>query len=322
MRSRREMLVAGAALVAGPALAQAGWPDRPVSVVNPFAAGGFTDGFGRTVFQQMQRTLGQPLVVDYRPGAGATLGAAHVARSAADGYTLLYSPTTAWVLAPYLYRNPGYDPLVDLTPIGIIAETPMVLCSRQALPFGNVAALVAAAKAAPGKYSIANAGTGSLPHIMATLLASVAGIDINHVPYRGGGPAMNDLVAGHVDLFWEAIPNVTQHVEAGRVHALMISGEARAPALPQVPTVTQAGFPALNLTSWIALGGPAGLPAPVVATLNRAMNAALASPEVRETMQRLSLVAVGGAPAVMAERMRREGAVYKRIITEGRMSSE
>jgi tripartite-type tricarboxylate transporter receptor subunit TctC len=316
------MLVAGAALVAGPALAQAGWPDRPVSVVNPFAAGGFTDGFGRTVFQQMQRTLGQPLVVDYRPGAGATLGASHVARSAADGYTLLYSPTTAWVLAPYLYRNPGYDPLVDLTPIGIIAETPMVLCSRQALPFGNVAALVAAAKAAPGKYSIANAGTGSLPHIMATLLASVAGIDINHVPYRGGGPAMNDLVAGHVDLFWEAIPNVTQHVEAGRVHALMISGEARAPALPQVPTVTQAGFPALNLTSWIALGGPAGLPASVVATLNRAMNAALASPEVRETMQRLSLVAVGGAPAVMAERMRREGAVYKRIITEGRMSSE
>ncbi len=322
MRSRRDMLVAGAALVAGPALAQASWPERPISVVNPFAAGGFTDGFGRTVFQQMQRALGQPLVVDYRPGAGATLGAAHVARSAADGYTLLYSPTTAWVLAPYLYRNPGYDPLVDLAPIGIIAETPMVLCSRQGLPFAGMAALVAAAKAAPGKYSIANAGTGSLPHIMATLLASVAGVDINHVPYRGGGPAMNDLVAGHVDLFWEAIPNVTQHVEAGRVHALMISGEARSPALPVVPTVTQAGFPALNLTSWIALGAPAGLPAPILATLNRAMNEALATPEVRETMQRLSLVVVGGPPAVMAERMRREGAAYKRIITEGRMSSE
>jgi tripartite-type tricarboxylate transporter receptor subunit TctC len=315
------MLAIGAAL-AVPARAQGTWPERPIAVVNPFAAGGFTDGFGRTVFQQMQRTLGQPLVVDYRPGAGATLGAAHVARSPADGYTLLYSPTTAWVLAPYLYRNPGYDPLVDLTPIGIIAETPMVLCSRQGLVFASTADLVAAAKAAPGKYSIANAGSGSLPHIMATLFASVAGIEINNVPYRGGGPAMNDLVAGHVDLFWEAIPNVTQHVESGRVHALMISGELRSPALARVPTVEEAGFPALNLTSWIGLGAPAGLPGSIRARLNQAMNAAMAAPEVQETMQRLSLVPVGGAPAVMAERMRREGAVYRRIITEARISSE
>jgi tripartite-type tricarboxylate transporter receptor subunit TctC len=185
-----------------------------------------------------------------------------------------------------------------------------------------MAALVAEAKAAPGKFSIANAGTGSLPHIMAVLLAAEAGVEINHVPYRGGGPAMNDLVAGHVDLFWEAIPNVTQHVEGGRVHALMISGAARSPALPAVPTVTEAGFPALNLTSWIALGAPAGLPAPILTSLNQAMNAALAATEVRETMQRLSLVPVGGAPAVMAERMRREGAVYRRIITEARISSE
>ena len=322
MRSRREFLAAGAALVAAPAWAQGQWPERPVTVVNPFAAGGFTDGFGRTVFQQMQRGLGQPLVVDYRPGAGATLGAAHVARSAADGYTLLYSPTTAWALAPYLYRNPGYDPLRDITPIGIIAETPMVLCTRAALPFRSTAELVAAARAEPGRFSFASAGSGSLPHIMGTLFTSVARVEMNHVPYRGGGPAMNDLVAGHVDMFWEAIPNVTQHVEAGRVHALMISGAARAPALPQVPTVTEAGFPDLNLTSWIALGGPANLPPGIQARLNQEMNAALASAEVRETMQRLSLVPVGGAPAVMAERMAREGALYRRIITEARISLE
>ncbi len=311
----------GLALPLG-ARAQGSWPERPVSVVNPFAAGGFTDGFGRTIFAQMQRALGQPFVVDYRPGAGATLGAAHVARSAADGYTLLYSPTTAWVLAPYLYRNPGYDPLKDITPLGIIAETPMVLCTRAALPFRQMRELVAAARAEPGKFSYASAGAGSLPHIMGTLLASEARMEVNHVPYRGGGPAMNDLVAGHVDMFWEAIPNVTQHVESGRVHALMISGAARSPALPNVPTVTEAGFAALNLTSWIAMGGPAGMPAGVVATLNREINAALASPEVRENMARLSLVAVGGAPAVMAERMAREGALYRRIITEGRISLE
>lgn len=326
MRGRREILAAAALLPAALAKAEGqpvgDWPNRPVTVVNPFAAGGFTDGFGRTILAQFQRGFGQPFVVDYRPGAGATLGSAHVARSAPDGYTLLYSPTTAWSVAPYLSRNAGYDPLKDLTPIGIIAETPMVLCVKQALPWRGVADLLAAVRAAPGRHSFASAGAGSLPHLMGALFASQARLELNHVPYRGGAPAMNDLVAGHVDLFWEAIPNVTQHVEAGRIHALAITGPRRAVALPNVPTVTEAGFPGVNLTSWIGLGGPAGLPAPIVAALNGAINTALQAPDVQENMRRLSLNPVGGAPAVMAERMRHDGETYARIIREAAIQSE
>lgn len=318
MLGRRAVM--GGVALALPAYAQGAWPERAVTIVNPFAAGGFTDGFGRIVFAHFQRVFGQPFVVDYRPGAGATLGSTHVARSAPDGYTLLYSPTTTWSVAPHLYRNPGYDPLTDLAHIGIVAETPMVLCIREALPWRGVADLLPAARAEPGKYSYASAGAGSLPHLMGTFFAALAKVELNHVPYRGGGPAMNDLVAGHVDMFWEAIPNVTQHAEVGRIRALAITGPGRAPALPNVPTVTEAGFADVNLTSWIGLGGPAGMPAGVVAALNRELNAALGTAEVREAMQKLSLHAVGGTPEAMRARTARDGTTYARIIREARIT--
>ncbi len=325
MRSRRNMLAAALAM---PIMARAegqpvgDWPNRTVTVVNPFSAGGFTDGLGRALLVQLQRSFGQTFVMDYRPGAGATVGASHVARSPADGYTLLYSPTTAWCVAPHLNPNAGYDPLKDLTPLALLAETPMVLCVRQGLPWRSVAALVAAAKAEPGKFSYASSGPGSLPHLMGSFFAAETKLELTHIPYKGGAPAMNDLIAGHVDIMWEAIPNVTQNVEAGRVHALAISGERRASALPGVPTVAEAGIPTLNLTSWIGLGGPAGMPAPIVAALNNAANAALASPEIAALMARLAMNKVGGPPAVMRARMERDGGTYARIIRERAITSE
>ena len=319
---RRRHLLAAGAVLALPGSARAWAPERPITVVNPFAPGGFTDGFGRTVAQHMQRVLGQPLVFDYRPGAGATLGAAHVARAAADGHTLLYSPTTAWVVAPHLQRNPGYDPATSFAPIAAIAATPMVLTARAGSPFRDVAGLVAEAKRRPGVLSYASAGAGSLPHLMGSFFAALAGVTLNHIPYRGGAPAMNDLLAGHVDLMFEAVPNVAQHVAAGRAIPLMTSGAARTPLLPEVPTVAEAGYPELDLTSWIGLAAPAGTPAAAIAALNAAVNGALETAEVREAMARFGMAPLGGPPAVMAARIAREGPVYRRIIAEAGIVAE
>jgi tripartite-type tricarboxylate transporter receptor subunit TctC len=332
MTHRRSLLrIAAAALAAppaaraqgaAPAAQPAAWPERPVTVVNPFAPGGFTDGFGRGILQHLGRALGQPFVLDYRPGAGATLGALSVIRAAPDGYTLLYSPTTAWVVSPWL-RGGAYDPATAFTPIAEIAQTPMVLTARAGSAFRDVAGLVAAAKAAPGRITYASAGAGSLPHLMGTWFAALAGLQLNHVPYRGGAPAMNDLLAGHVDLMFEAIPNVAQHVAARGVLPLMISGGgARSPLLPETPTVQEAGFPDLDLASWIGLAGPAGLPAPVVAALNAQVNAALAAEETRAAMARLGMTPLGGPPERMAARIAREGALYRRIIEGAGITAE
>jgi tripartite-type tricarboxylate transporter receptor subunit TctC len=297
------------------------WPERPITVVNPFAPGGFTDGFGRGIFQHVSRALGQPMVLDYRPGAGATLGALSVIRAAPDGYTLLYSPTTAWVISPWL-RGGVYDPMTAFTPIVEIAATPMVLTARPASPYREVGALVEAARRRPGEISYASAGAGSLPHLMGSAFAALAGIQLNHVPYRGGAPAMNDLLAGHVDLMFEAIPNVAQHVAARGVVPLMLTGGARAALLPDTPTVTEAGFAELDLTSWIGLGGPAGLPEPIVAALNQQVNAALAAEDTRATMARLGMAALGGPPERMAARVLRESALYRRIIETRGITAE
>jgi tripartite-type tricarboxylate transporter receptor subunit TctC len=311
----RRTLLAIALAAPGIARAQGWMPERPVTIVNPFSPGGFTDGFGRGIAQHLQRALGQPFVFDYRPGAGATLGATHVARAPADGHTLLYSPTTAWVVSPHLYRNPGYDPVAGFAPVAAISATPMVLAAKAASPFRDVAGLLAEARRRPGEISFASAGPGSLPHLMGTYFTTLAGLRLTHVPYRGGAPAMNDLLAGHVDLMFEGVPNVAQHVAAGRAIALMSSGATRSPLLPDVPTVTEAGFPDLDLTSWIGLGAPAGTPAAAIAALNAGVNAALDAADTQEAMARLGMVRLGGPPAEMAARIAREGPVYRRIIT-------
>ncbi|MCO6418858.1 tripartite tricarboxylate transporter substrate binding protein [Siccirubricoccus sp. KC 17139] len=319
---RRRHLLAAAALAPAAARAQGWVPDRPVTVVNPFSPGGFTDGFGRGIALHLQRLLGQPFVFDYRPGAGATLGAQHVARAAPDGHTLLYSPTTAWVVSPHLYRNPGYDPATSFAPIAAISATPMVLTAKAGSPFRDVPGLLAAAKGRPGALSYASAGAGSLPHLMGTFFASLAGLALTHVPYRGGAPAMNDLLAGHVDLMFEAVPNVAQHVAAGRAIALMTSGAARTPLLPGVPTVAEAGFPDLDLTSWIGLAAPAGTPAPAITALNAAVETALAAEDTQAAMLRLGMAKLGGPPGAMAARIAREGEVYRRIIAGAGITAE
>jgi tripartite-type tricarboxylate transporter receptor subunit TctC len=323
---RRGVIMAFALYAVAPSAVRAqqvpAWPERPVTIVNPFAPGGFTDGFGRGIAQHLTRAFGQPFVFDYRPGAGATLGARQVAAAAPDGYVLLYSPTTAWVISPWLQPNAGYDPATAFAPVAEIAATPMVLCAKAGSAFRDAAGLVAAARRAPGTLSYASAGAGSLPHLMGALFAAEAGIALNHVPYRGGAPAMNDLIAGHVDLMFEAVPNVAQHAEAGRIVPLMASGVARSALLPAVPTVAEAGFSALDLTSWIGIAAPSGTSPAIVAALNAQVNGALAAEDMRAAMARLGMIALGGPPEAMAARIGREGATYRRIIREARITPE
>lgn len=300
---------------------QDGYPGRPVTIINPFAAGGQADPIGRVVAAHLQRALGQPFVLENRTGAGSTIGAQYVARAAPDGHTLLFGTTSTFAIAPYVYRNAGYDPATSFAPIAVASEGPMVLTASPRTGYKTVADAVAAARTKPGGVTFASAGNGSLPHLMGELLASLIGVKLVHVAYRGGAPAMNDLISGQVDLFFEAVANVAQNAEAGRVTALLVTGAARSPLLPTVPTAVEAGYPDLDLTAWTGFAAPAGTPAPIVATLNREINAALGAPEARDLLARLGVAAPGGTPDDMAARIARDSAAYRRIIATASVSA-
>ena len=321
LRDAAATAVAAAALPAS-ARAQAGYPSRPVTIINPFAAGGQSDPIGRAVAAHLQRALGQPFVLENRTGAGSTIGAQHVARAAPDGYTLLFGTTSTFAIAPYVYRSAGYDPGTAFAPVAVASEGPMVLATNARTGFRTIADVVAAAKRTPGEITLASAGNGSLPHLMGELLSSLAGIRFVHVPYRGGALAMNDLIGGQVALFFEAVANVAQHAEAGRAVALLATGDARSPLLPAVPTAAEAGYPDLNLTAWTGFAAPAGTPEPIVAVLNREINTALAGSELREILARLGVSAVGGGPDGMAARIARESASYRRVIAAANVTTD
>jgi tripartite-type tricarboxylate transporter receptor subunit TctC len=318
---RRPLLAAPALLLPTAANAQPAWPERPVTIINPFAPGGQTEPLGRLVAQHLQRALGQPFVLESRAGAGGTIGAGFVARAPADGHTLLLGTTSTYVVAPFLFRPPPYDPLAAFAPVAVLSEGPMVLITHPRTGWRSVEEVLAAARARPGGVSLASAGNGSLPHVIGEFFASLAGVRLNHIPYRGGAPALNDVIGGQVDLFFEILSNVTAHAEAGRVVPLLTSGAARAPALPQVPTAAEAGLPALSLTSWAGLAAPAGTPASIIAALNREVNAALRSEEARALVTRMGIATVGGSAEDMAARIAREAPLYRRIITDAGVSA-
>jgi tripartite-type tricarboxylate transporter receptor subunit TctC len=317
----------GFGLIATPILsrlarAQPTYPTRPVSIVNPFAAGGQSDAVVRFVARQLQRALGQPFVVDNRSGAGSTIGTAYVAVAAPDGHTLVFGTTSTYVIAPYTYRTPGYDPISSFSHITVAAEGPMVLCCSAKAGFKSAGELVAAANRAPGRVTYASPGNGTFPHLLGEMFARAAKIELTHVPYRGGGPAMNDLIGGQVDLFFEAIVNVTANAGEGRIVPLMTTGGERSALLPDVPTAAELNYPNLNLLAWTGFSAPTGTPPAVIATLNREIAKALHDPEAKELFARLGITAVGRAPEDMSQRIVRESAIYRSLIKEAGLTSE
>jgi tripartite-type tricarboxylate transporter receptor subunit TctC len=300
--------------VAGQDPAVKNYPAKPVRIVVPYAAGGGTDGLARYLAQGLERRLGQPFIIENRPGQGTATGGAYVARAAPDGYTLLAATSSTLAFNPSVYKKLPYDPLVDFSPISLVAAVPFVLVVHPSLPVGSVSDLIKLAKARPGELSYASGGMGAPHHIYMELFKSMTGTDIRHIPYRGGGPALGDVVAGHVPIMFGDVGPVTGLVREGRVKALGVTVGKRVETLPDVPTLLEAGLPGYEANSWQSLVAPANVPLPIVAALNTALTAFLAEPATRSHFLQLGMQPLSSTPQEFASYLRAEIAKWAPII--------
>jgi len=260
------------------------YPNRPIMPVIPFAPGGSTSIVGRVIADKMSQLLGQGIVVDNRPGAGGTVGTKAVAKSEPDGYTILLGYTGTLAIGPSLYRNAGYDPRKSFAPIGLIGNAPSVLAVHPSFPANSVAELIAYARANPGKVNFGSAGVGSVNHITGEYFARSAGITLVHIPYKGTGPALTDLLGGHIPMALAPIPAVHANVAAGLLRALAVTGKTRSGLLPDVPTISEAGLTGFEASLYYGLVAPAGTPQAIIERLSKALQAALVSDEVKKQL--------------------------------------
>ncbi|SPA32919.1 Extra-cytoplasmic solute receptor [Cupriavidus taiwanensis] len=304
----------------GTAAAQ-NYPQRPVRLVVPYAPGGSADIAARLVSEAWAKSLGGTIVVENRAGAGGNIGVDAVAKAAADGYTIGLQ-TVSLAINPGLFPRMPYDTLKDLAPIGMVASSQHVLVVNNNVPATNLQELIAAAKAAPGKLTYGSAGNGSTFHMSAELFKSVANVAIVHVPYRGGGPALVDTIAGQVDMSFPVISAAQQHVQGGKLKALAVTGPRRSAQLPNVPTAAEAGLPGYAFETWFMVFAPAGTPRAVVDKLNAALNIALASPATRDRMVREGFEPTPTTPEAARQRLEKEMPVWARLIKQRGITAE
>jgi tripartite-type tricarboxylate transporter receptor subunit TctC len=271
-------------MAASPALAQPTWPERPVRFIVPFPPGGSTDIVARFLAETLRGRLGQPFLVENRSGAGGNIGTDYVAKSAPDGHTLAVNPPGPFAINEHLYRTMPFDPARDLAPIGLVAAVPIVLMVPTMSPARSVAELIELAKREPGRLAFGSSSVGGTNHLAGELLRSLARIDIVHVPYRGAAPAMTDLIAGRLQIYFDNMPGVLPQVREGRVRALAVSGAQRAAALPDLPTVVEAGVPGFEASSWFGMAAPGGTPSPLLERITAEVRAALAEPALRDRL--------------------------------------
>ena len=314
MMKKRELL-AGLALLpwATPALAQE-YPSRPIRLLVGFAAGGSTDVFARAIAPRLQALLGQPVVIENRPGAGGNIATEATARSAPDGYTLLLGTIGPLAINPTLYGNLSFDPLKDLTPVSLIGEVPNVLAVPVDRPFRSVADIIAAAKARPETLNFGSSGIGSAGHLAAEQLNLMAGIRTTHVPYRGGGALLPELIVGRVDYAFTTALNGIPQAEAGKLRILGVPNGKRVPLLPDIPTIAESGLPGFDGVDWAAMMAPPGLPAPILAKLNAAMQSVLKEPELVAAMAARRLVLEASTPEALAAFLRQETARWAPVV--------
>ncbi len=303
---RRRLLATAAAVTAAPlaVLAQAPWPSKPVRIVVPFPAGGTTDILARAIAPELQRVFGQAFVVDNKPGAGGNTGGAEVAKAANDGYTLLMGTVGTHAINPSLYPRMPYDHVKDFAPVTLVAGVPNVLvvnpATAQKYGINSVADLTRVARANPGRLNVASSGNGTSIHLSAELFKTLTGTFMLHLPYRGSGPALIDLLAGNVDLMFDNLPSALPHIKSGRLKALAVTSGQRSQAIPDLPTVAEAGGAPLKTyeaSSWFGLLAPAGTPADIVSRLQQETAKALAAPAIRERLQSQGAIPSGMAPA-------------------------
>jgi tripartite-type tricarboxylate transporter receptor subunit TctC len=296
-RLRRSFLLAGLttalALCTGLAPAADSYPSRPVTLVVPFAAGGSTDLIARIIAEKMTEDLGQTVIVENKAGAGGNIGAAAVATSDPDGYTILMGTIATHALNPAIMKDMPYDPVKDFAPISLLVLVPNVLEVNPALPVKSVQELIALLKSKPGEYSYASSGIGTPLHLSGELFKSLAGVDMVHIPYRGAGPALNDVVAGQVPIMFDNLPSSTQFIKAGTLRALAVTTKTRSASFPDLPTMEEAGVPGYETYTWNALFAPAGTPQAVVDRLNASAVKAVKDPALQPRLADLSATVVG-----------------------------
>ena len=303
------------------ALAQANWPARPVKMVIPFPAGGPTDVMTRVLSEKLSHALGQPVVVENKPGAGGTIGSDFVAKSAPDGYTLLMATGSTHSIGPYLGKVP-YDPQKDFAPIIYAGYATNVLLISPTLPVNNVRELVDYAKRNPGKLNYSTSGIGSVAHLTSEMFASMAGVKLTHVPYKGTQQSIPDLISSQVSLLFDNVMTGKPHIEQKRLKGIAISSLSRSSLLPDIPTVAESGLPGFDSWNWFGIFGPAGTPEPVVARVNAEMNRILADAAVRERLQGLGFEVTGGTPAQFSAVMQSEAQRWSKVIRDANVKAE
>ena len=300
-------------LFATPATAQP-YPSRIVRLVVPYAAGGGTDSLARFLAKGMEARLGQTVIVENKPGSGTTTGGLFVAKAEPDGYTLLTATSSTVAIAPSIYKNLAYDPTVDFTPITMIAQVPFVLSTTSSLPVSNVAEFIKLAKATPGALSYGSGGAGSPHHVFMELFKSMTGTDLKHVPYRGGGPAQQDVVAGHVPAMFADIGPATELMRSGKLRLLAVTTSKRSDIVPDVPTLDEAGVKGYEANSWQCVVGPAKLPPEIVARLNKVLAEVVAEPASKAHFQRIGMQAGTSTPAENGAHIKSEVARWAKVI--------
>ncbi len=293
------------------------YPNRPITLIVPFPAGGSTTVMARNVADKMSAALGQQVVVENRGGAGGTIGTRAAAKAAADGYTILLSYTGTFSIAPSAYANPGYDPRKDFVPIGMIGAAPNVLVVTPSLPVHSIAELIKYAKAQASPMPYASPGVGTVNHLAFELLAAETDTKLQHVPYKGNGPAITDLLGGHVPMMFIPIPAAIGNVKAGTLRALAVSSVRRSSVLPELPTLAESGVPGFDVALRYGLAAPAGTPRPIIERLNKELNAALATDEVKQRLATEGADALPGSPEAYAADLDKEekkwGALVRKV---------
>ena len=312
---RRRFAVLAGAAVAMPFGARAQAPvSRPITLVCPFAAGGSTDVLSRIVAKRFAERTGVSMVVENVGGAGGVVGAARVARAEPDGATILMATVATHALNPLILKEKPYDPEADFTPISLLATVPNVLMVNKDVKANSVQELIALIKAQPGKFSYASSGVNSPLHLAGELFKHMTGVKMEHVPYRGGGPAMTDLIGGQVQLMFDVLSGAAGHIRSGSIKALAVTTKTRSPAFPDLPTIAESGVPDYEIYTWNAVFAPPKLPAPIAEFLAREFRAIVAEPAIQERMREISAVPVGSSPDELAAQVKAELAKWAPII--------
>ena len=317
----RPLVLAAALLAAAlPSVAQT-WPAKPVKIVVPFPAGGPTDVLTRSIADRLGAQLGQPVVVENKPGAGGAIGADFVAKSPPDGYTLVMATSSTHSIGPYLSKLP-YDPAKDFTPVVWVGNATNILVVNKDLPVDSVKDLIALAKKDPGRLNYATSGIGTVVHLTSEYFASMAGIKLTHVPYKGVQQSIPDLISGQVSILFDNIMTAQPNVKAGKVKALAISSPKRSPLVPDVPTVAESGLPGFSSVTWFGILGPANTPKAVVDRVNAEANKVLALPEIQARFAQMGFDPAGGTPAQFAQTMERDSQKWSKVIHDAGVKPE